>query len=52
MFPGKIAIKKSAVAMPTSLRYLSEASDKPRRISTTPDASTTKSAESGTQLGT
>jgi len=52
IFPGKIAIKNSAVAIPTSRRLFSEASDNPRSISTTPDANTTKSAESGTQLGT
>ena len=52
MLPGKIAKKKSAVAIPTAARRCRELSNKPSVISTTPDASTTKSAESGIQLGT
>ena len=45
-------MKKSAVAMPTSLRRRSEISARPRAISTIPDATTTKSGESGSQVGT
>ena len=52
MFPGKITMKKSAVAIPTSRRRCSEISARPRDISTTPEASTTKSGESGSQVGT
>jgi hypothetical protein len=52
MFPGKIAMKNTAVARPTYRRYRRDASAMPRQISTTPDASTTKSAENGTQFGT
>ena len=52
ILPGKTAMKNSAVTMPTSLRYRSEASQIPSAISTTPEASTTKSADAGTQLGT
>jgi hypothetical protein len=52
MFPGNIAIKNKAVANPTKRRYCKDASAIPRQISTTPDASTTKSAENGSQLGT
>ena len=52
MFPGNTAMKKSATTMPTSFRMRSEASKIPRPISTTPDAKTTKSADSGNQLGT
>ena len=52
MLPGKIATKKSAVAMPTSRRRLSEIRQRPSAISTIPDAMTTKSGESGSQVGT
>ena len=52
MFPGKIAMKKAAVAIPTALRRCSEISARPRDISTTPEASTTKSGENGTHGGT
>jgi hypothetical protein len=52
MLPGKIATKKSAVAMPTSRRRLSEIRQRPSAISTIPDAMTTKSGESGNQVGT
>lgn len=53
MFPGKIAMKKAAVRKPTWVRCFQRiSSDKPSAISTMPDAITTKSAESGTQLGT
>ena len=52
MLPGKIAIKKSAVVMPTALRFCSEMSARPSAISTTPDASTTKSGEKGAHGGT
>ena len=52
MLPGKIAKKKSAVAMPTSRRRLSEIRQRPSAISTIPDAMTTKSGESGSQVGT
>lgn len=45
-------MKKSAVAIPTSLRRRSEISARPRAISTMPDAITTKSGESGSQVGT
>ena len=45
-------MKKSAVAIPTSRRRCSEMSARPRDISTTPEASTTKSGESGSQVGT
>ena len=52
MLPGKIAMKKSAVAIPTSRRRWREMRARPRVISTTPEASTTKSGESGSQVGT
>ena len=52
MFPGKIAMKKAAMAIPTSRRRCREMRLRPRAISTTPDASTTKSGENGTQVGT
>ena len=45
-------MKKSAVAIPTSLRLCREMSAKPSAISTTPDARTTKSGENGTHGGT
>jgi hypothetical protein len=52
MFPGKIAMKNNAVARPIYRRYCRDTNAMPRPISTTPDASTTKSAENGTQFGT
>ena len=52
MLPGKIAIKKSAVVMPTALRFCSEISARPSASSTMPEAITTKSGESGSQVGT
>ena len=53
MLPGKIAMKNAAVIQPIWVRYFQRiSSDKPRAISTMPDAITTKSAENGTQLGT
>ena len=52
MLPGTIAIKKSAVVMPTALRFCIEMSARPSAISTTPDASTTKSGEKGAHGGT
>ena len=45
-------MKKSAVAIPTSLRLCREMSARPSAISTTPDARTTKSGENGTHGGT
>jgi hypothetical protein len=53
MFPGKIAIKKSAAARPTHLRKGHKTKrPKPSEISTIPDAITTKSGLSGNQVGT
>ena len=45
-------MKKNAVAMPTSLRRRSEIKARPSASSTMPDAITTKSGESGSQVGT
>jgi len=45
-------MKKSAVAIPASRRLCRETSASPSAISTTPDARTTKSGESGTHGGT
>ena len=45
-------MKKAAVAIPTSRRRCREISARPRDISTTPEASTTKSGENGSQVGT
>ena len=45
-------MKKSAVAIPTSLRRRREISARPSTSSTMPDAITTKSGESGSQVGT
>ena len=45
-------MKKSAAAIPTSLRRRREISAKPRAISTKPEAITTKSGESGSHVGT
>ncbi len=52
MLPGKMATKKSAVAIPTWRRRCIEMRLRPRSISTAPDAMTTKSGESGSQVGT
>lgn len=53
MFPGNMSTKKSAAAQPTKTFQLYKAmSDKPSAISAIPDRITTKSVESGTQLGT
>jgi len=52
MFPGKIAMKKRAVAIPTALRRWREISARPSDISMTPEASTTKSGENGSHGGT
>ena len=45
-------MKKSAVAIPTSLRRRSEIKARPSASSTMPEAITTKSGESGSQVGT
>ena len=52
MFPGKIAMKKAAVAIPTSRRRCKEIRPRPRAISTIPDARTMKSGVNGAQGGT
>ncbi len=52
MFPGKIAMKKAAVAIPTSRRRCREIRLRPRAISTTPDARTMKSGVNGAHGGT
>ncbi len=52
-FPGKINIKKVAVAIPTCGRYFQRiTSARPSKISTTPEARTTKSGSTGSQEGT
>jgi len=55
--PGKIRTKNAAVIKPITPRYFLSInavviSNTPRVISTTPDAMTTKSAFSGSQVGT
>jgi hypothetical protein len=55
MFPGKIATKKAARAIPTYAEYLgfqSTSIPTPNMISTTPESTTTKSGDRGTQVGT
>jgi len=53
MFPGKIRIKKRAVANPTSLRNFQRViSAMPSAISTSPEARTTKSGSRPYQGGT
>ena len=52
IFPGKMAIKKSAVSIPATLRVRSERRKRPSAISTTPDARTMKSGVKGAHGGT
>ena len=52
-FPGKISTKNAASSHPTVTRCRGRASSAaPNPSSTTPDASTTKSLSSGSQVGT
>ena len=53
MLPGKIATKNAATIQPTGTRYRGRAiSASPRAISTTPEATTTKSGSRGSHVGT
>jgi hypothetical protein len=53
MLPGKIAIKKAAVARPKYAPTVpADSRPRPRIISTAPEARTTKSGSSGSHTGT
>ena len=52
MFPGKIAMKKAAVDIPTAFLRCRDMRARPSAISTTPDARTMKSGVKGAHGGT
>jgi hypothetical protein len=53
MLPGKIRMKKNPVIQPISLLYRHKnINDNPKKISTTPEARTTKSSSTGIHEGT